>query len=266
MKKVILALILLMMFVSCGYASTRHPRSCGEITVSSAITALILTVIQWAGRGEDKHNEEEPHSSSSGQAPPPHGHDSFSSTEQSTYTEQDAVSQLVNLGLACIGRRSQYPNPYFTSAREAERHRAEYIFLRQLAGRYHDAEVRKVLAKHFMLFKEVCLYIAFSSLLKNDTELHIPVKEELNKRLTEGLGLASIVRRKDYMYAFSKAFYEEYKRTHDMAQALGYMFWSVAASKYPSWVQTAELHALMGLGGLLDIYTYTYSALKEELG
>ena len=116
-----------------------------------------------------------------------------------------------------------------------------------------------------MLFKETCLHFALSSILKGDTELHNLVKEELTTWLTKGIGLNGIVHRKDYLYAFSKAFYDEYKRSRDIARALSYMFWSVAADKYPNLAPSAELPQLMGYDGLLNVYKYICMALKREL-
>ena len=204
--------------------------------------------------------------SSSEQDQHQHGQGIFSSTEQAANPKQDIAKRLVCIGLASIGRKSQYPNPYLTSEREAERHRAEYPFLRQLAERYHDAEPRKVLAKHFMLFKETCLYIAFSLLLKNDAELHALVKKELSTWLTKGLSMIAAVRRKDYMYAFSKAFYDEYQRTHDLERTLSYTFWKVAADRYPDIVNHAELPALMRYQGLMSVYEYVKRTLAREFG
>ncbi len=111
--------------------------------------------------------------------PPPH--------EEAPRSHQDEAIKLANLGLACIGRKTKRTNLYLTPEREAERHKAEYIFLRQLAEKYRDAATRKVLAQHFMLFKEFCLHIIFSVVLKGDAELHKLVKDELHERLMEGL-------------------------------------------------------------------------------
>ena len=40
-----------------------------------------------------------------------------------------------------------------------------------------------------MLFKEFCLFIIFSVVLKGDTELHTLVRTELTERLTEDLDI-----------------------------------------------------------------------------
>lgn len=141
----------------------------------------------------------------------------------------------------------------FTPEREAKRHNAERHFLLQLAAKYKDPAARKVLAKHFMLYKEVCLFIIFATVLKNDQELHSLLKPELTKQLNEGLTMAAKVRRKEYMFAFSKAFYDEYQRT------LSFTFWSVLRDKHPQLV--SELSELTGLGA---IYQYVYGEVKRE--
>ena len=182
--------------------------------------------------------------------PPPH--------EEAPRSRQDEAIKLVNLGLACIGRKTKRTNLYLTPEREAERHRAEYTFLRQLAEKYLDAATRKVLAQHFMLYKETCLFIIFSVVLKGDAELHSLVRTELTERLTEGLDILTKTRRKQYMYAFSKAFYDAYQRTHNMERTLSYTFWSVLADKHPELGNTPKL---LGLG---VVYKYTYDALKNN--
>ena len=211
---------------------------------------------------------ETPPSSSKEQAVPPHEHKDFSSTETTETIhnpKQDIAKRLVCTGLACIGRKSQYPNPYLTPEREDIRHKAEYSFLRQLAQKYHDADARKLLAKHFMLYKEMLLSLTFSILLKKDAELHNLVKKELSIWLTKGLSADVAIRRKDYMYEFSKAFYDEYKRTKNLELALNYSFWQVAAERYPDIVSPAELPTLMRFSGLLDIYNYIHHTLEKEI-
>lgn len=183
--------------------------------------------------------------------PPPH--------EEAPRSRQDEAVKLVNLGLACIGRKTKRTNLYFTPEREAERHRAEYTFLRQLAEKYRDAATRKVLAQHFMLFKEFCLFIIFSVVLKGDTELHTLVRTELTERLTEDLDIMTKTRRKQYMFAFSKAFYDAYQRTHSMERTLSYSFWNVLAEKHP------ELLILQDISGIGAAYRYTYDVLKKQL-
>ena len=68
------------------------------------------------------------------------------------------------------------------------------------------------------------------------------------------------------MYAFSKAFYDEYQRTHDLERTLSYMFWQVAADRYPYIVPHAELPAMMRYHGLMSVYEYVHRTLAREFG
>ena len=181
------------------------------------------------------HPHSEPH-----EAPNPH--------------QQDAV-RLVGLGLAAIGRRTAQPNPYLTPEREAQRHNAERPFLLKLAPKYKDASARKVLAKHFMLYKEACLYIIFASLLKDNPKMHSLVKQELTKQLAEGLSAKALIRRKEYMFAFSRAFYDEYQRTRSVERVLSFMFCQVLRDKHPE-LGSEEI------GGLVELYRYVYEEVK----
>ena len=113
-----------------------------------------------------------------------------------------------------------------------------------------------------MLYKETCLYVIFSVVLKGNAELHSLIKDELTERLDEGLTIIAKTRRKQYMYAFSRAFYDEYQRTHNMERTLSYMFWSVLADKHPEIVSTYELSELMNMAGLGTVYKYSYDMLK----
>lgn len=184
--------------------------------------------------------------------PPPHSEPH----EAPNPHQQDAV-RLVGLGLAAIGRRTAQPNPYLTPEREAQRHNAERPFLLKLAPKYKDASARKVIAKHFMLYKEACLYIVFASLLKDNPELHGLVKQELTKQLSEGLSAQAKIRRKEYMFAFSRAFYDEYQRTRSVERVLSFMFWRVLQDKH------SELGS-EDMGGLAALYNYIYRAIKTQ--
>lgn len=180
-----------------------------------------------------------------------------------TDTQNTPAINLVNIGLACIGRKSKHTNPCLTPEHERARHEVEYTFLRQLADKYTDVEVRKVLAKHFMLYKETCLYIIYSVLLKGDTKLHGTVKTKLTECLIDGLTLDAKVQRKKYMYLFSKAFYDEYMRSHKLERTLSYTFWSVLAEKHPDLAPTKDLPSLMQVSGLDAIYRYEYETVKN---
>lgn len=254
MKKVLLALVLLITFASCGYAKTRQSPA---YKAASTLVTCVLLGLGSLVRNYFK-NKHKPKSQN-------FTYDTFTETTSKTDAKHTIATPLVCLGLACIGRKSQFFNPYLTPEREDIRHKAEYSFLRQLAQKYHDADARKVLAKHFMLYKEMLLSLTFSILLKKDAELHDLVKKELSIWLTKGLYMASAVKRKEYMYEFSKAFYDEYKRTKNLELTLNYSFWQVAAERYPDIVSPAELSTLMRFSGLFDIYKHIHMTLKKEI-
>ncbi len=274
MKKFILVLMLLLLLPSCGYARVRgRVRSFGEIAVSTLIAEVILGTVAWIGYYWKRKNKNEQTSlgpsisekdsdnsirtepSAVSSVAPTVEHtalpaDTHSSPDQDNFTHtQDSHSlKLVSVGLASIGRKTNRTNPYFTPERDTERHKAEYTFLHQLAERYTDTETRKILAKHFML-----IYI-----LKGEAKLHEAVSKLLTERLTDSLTMAAKVHRKEYMLLFSKAFYEEYMRSHDLGRTLSYTFWSVLAEKHP------ELSGASDIFGLIAIYKYTHEAVKLE--
>ncbi len=183
-------------------------------------------------------------------SPPPH-----SEPHEAPNQHQQTAVRFVRLGLAAIGRKTVQPNPYFTPEREAQRHDVERPFLLKLAAKYKDASTRTVLAKHFMLYKEACLYIVFASMLKDNPELHSIVKQELTKQLSEELSAKALICRKEYMFAFSRAFYDEYQRTRSIERVLSFMFWSVLQDKHPE----LESEELSGLG---QVYRYVYETVK----
>ena len=190
-------------------------------------------------------------------SPPPH-----SKQHEAPNLHQQAAIRLVSIGLATIGRKTVQPNPYLTPAQEAQRHNAERPFLLQLAAKYKDASARKVLAKHFMLYKEACLYIIFASLLKDNHELHGIIKVELTKQLSEGLDAKALIRRKDYMYAFSRAFYNEFQRSRSVERVLSFMFWSVLREKHPELGTECPLNS----NCLVAIYKYCHTVIQTMKG
>ena len=84
-----------------------------------------------------------------------------------------------------------------------------------------------------MLYKEACLYIIFASLLSDNPELHGLVKQELTKQLSDGLSAKVLIRRKEYMFSFPRAFYDEFQRTPSVERVPSVMFWSVLQDKNP---------------------------------
>lgn len=187
---------------------------------------------------------------------------SFSGDTQNQVYNRDAlIYRLVNVGLSSIGRKTQEINVYINDDGKQKRRLVERPFLKQLATKYQDERQRKTLSKHFMLYKEMCLYVIYASVLKDDNGLHDLVKDELKERLSSGLSVASVKWRDDYVYKFSRAFYDEYRRSRDLSRTLSYTFWSVASEKYPEIVRASELPELMQYGGLVEIYRYSYKAI-----
>ncbi|MBQ4402031.1 MAG: hypothetical protein II832_07690 [Synergistaceae bacterium] len=135
-------------------------------------------------------------------------------------------ARLVGIALAHIGRPTQSPNPYLTPSQTEARHQVERPFLRLLSERYKDAGERKAMAQHFMLYKEMTLFVIFAMVLGKDKGLHATVRTMLKARLSEGLPQEVISRRNERWRTMSEKFYESYTRTHDIAGTLEYVFWN----------------------------------------
>ncbi len=58
------------------------------------------------------------------------------------------------------------------------------------------------------------------------------------------------------MFAFSRAFYNEYQRTHSVERVLSFMFCQVLQDKHP------ELES-EDMGGLGQVYRYVYETVKN---
>ena len=144
-------------------------------------------------------------------------------------SQQYKAFKLISLGLAAIGRKTVQPNPYLTQELEAQRHNAER-----------------------------------PSLLKSNPELHGFVKQELTKQLSEGLSAKALIRRKEYMFAFSRAFYDEFQRTRNVESVLGFMFWRVLQDKHPE-LGSEELE-IMKISGLSAIYQYCQTVMQTMKG
>ena len=184
--------------------------------------------------------------------------------EDFTNLYTDIANKLLEIGLARIGRKTTEPNEYLNSALDAERKAVERPFLRILANRYRTDEQRKILAKHFMLFKEMCLFISYHAILKDDTELHETVKTKLKRRLTAGMPLNAMSLRNKYWYELSKKFYEEYSRSQSMPDALTFSFWRTAVEKYPSFVNVSDMPERESREAIFEIFEYSYRAIEAE--
>lgn len=172
----------------------------------------------------------------------------------------DIADTLIDIGLAHIGRTTALDNPYITPEQTQARHNAERPFLKLLSERYTDAQTRKALSHHFMLYKEVTLFMIFASVLRNDKPLHTKVQRKLKIRLSLGLPSKVIVKCNDYRRKLSEKFYESYTRTKDLAGTLDYTFWSVL----PERIKGEDFADLVGNGYLMQIFNYTREAIAQK--
>ncbi|MBQ6664092.1 MAG: hypothetical protein IJM68_00750 [Synergistaceae bacterium] len=167
------------------------------------------------------------------------------------------AARLVNIGLAHIGRITQSSNPCLTPEQTEARHRVERPFLTLLADRYKDGATRKELARHFMVYKEMTLFMIYATVLKKDATLHAKVRTKLKGRLSLGLP-TSVVRKRDELWrSLSEKFYESYTRTKDMGGTLEYVFWSTLPERL-------RLGDVFGGEYLKQIFEYSREAIVRE--
>ena len=172
----------------------------------------------------------------------------------------DIADTLIDIGLAHIGRTTARINHYITPELTQARHNIERPFLKLLAERYTDTQTRKALSRHFMLYKEVTLFMIFASVLRNDKPLHTKVQRKLKIRLSLGLPSKVIAKRNEYWRKLSEIFYESYTRTHDLAGTLDYTFWSVL----PERIKCENFADLVSNGYLMQIFNYTRNSVAQE--
>ena len=120
---------------------------------------------------------------------------------------------------------------------------------------------RMILSKHFMLYKEVSLFIIYAILLKGDTKIHEKVKAELTGRLSYGVSEEELRQRDAYWYELSRKFYDEYMRTQNINVALNYCFWEVLKERNPEMVSASDVSNDYGLS---RIYRYVYETVSTE--
>ena len=164
---------------------------------------------------------------------------------------------LIDIGLAHIGRKTAYDNQYLTPELTAERHNIEHTFIQALAQTFTDEKTRSGLSRHFMLYKELTLFIVFNMVLKKDKELHTKIQSKLKEHLSLGLSADTLKKRNDYWRKLSQKFHESYTRTHDMAGTLEYTFWSILPESIKS-------KGIFGRENLYNIFLYIYNAVEQE--
>ena len=174
--------------------------------------------------------------------------------------EPDTADTLIDIGLAHIGRITALDNPYITPEQTQSRHNVERPFLQMLSERYMDNDTRKALARHFMLYKEVTLFVIFAMVLKNDKPLLTKIHNRLKVLLSQGLPSKVIASRNEYWHKLSEKFHENYIRTHDLATTLDYVFWSVL----PENLKGEGFADLTGNGYLKQIFDYAREAIAQE--
>lgn len=194
------------------------------------------------------------------QLPEPPHRETYREPEPTQTPLHDTADTLVDIGLAHIGRITAHSNAYITPEQTQSRHNAEHPFTKLLAERYTDANTRKALARHFILYKEVTLFVIFAMVLKNDKPLLIKIQSKLKVRLSLGLPSKTIASRNEYWRKLSDKFNESYTRTKDLAKTLDYVFWSVLPEKLKGvWVKELD-----GSSHLLGIFNYSLKAIEHE--
>ena len=199
---------------------------------------------------------------------PPNYAGTFSTTTDNindfTNLYDDIAAKLIAIGLSRIGRKTSEPNSHLNSAIDEERKAIERPFLRILAQRYRTDEQRKTLAKHFMLFKEMCLFISYHAILRDDEELHEKVKTELRRTLTDGQPLNAKSLRNKYWYELSKNFYKAYSRSRNMPEALSYSFWRTLSEQHQEFEDVSGSPELARDKAIFEIFSYSYKAIEAE--
>ena len=174
--------------------------------------------------------------------------------------QPDTADTLIDIGLAHIGRITALDNLYITPEQTQSRHNVERPFLQMLSERYMDNNTRKTLARHFMLYKEVTLFVIFAMVLKNDKPLLTKIHNRLKVLLSQGLPSKVIASRNEYWHKLSEKFNESYIQTHDLATTLDYVFWSVL----PENLKGEGFADLTGNGYLKQIFDYAREAIAQE--
>ena len=175
-----------------------------------------------------------------------------------------SMAELTAIGLASIGRKTHSLNRYLTVESTEERRRVERPFLRVIADKYRDEGQRKLLTRHFMLYKETTLFIIYASVLRADKQLHMQVQTELKKQLSLGLSAEVQKKRNDYWNRILRKFYDRYQQTGQTNDALNYSFWSVLSEEKPEYFPMESAAEFLGNNFLYDIFRYSYEGVERE--
>ena len=199
---------------------------------------------------------------------------SQSNSQGTSYIFEDASSKsrppdetpeqrLMSIGLASIGRKTRMMNKYMTAEQIEMRRRIEYPFLKVLADRYKDEKQRKILSRHFMLFKEMCLFISLGVILRDKKREHERIKIDLTHRLSEGLTVQAREWRDDYWRILTKNFYDRYTENKDIGQSLSQSFWGTLSMKYPEILITEDI-VMQSAVRIQEIFRYIYGSMMKE--
>lgn len=185
------------------------------------------------------------------------------SSSQSRTPDETPEQRLMNIGLASIGRKTKIMNKYMTAERIEMRRRTEYPFLKLIADKYKDENERKILSKHFMLFKEMCLFIAIGVILRAKKSEHERVKADLTHRLSDGLTVQVRSWRDEYWRTLTKNFYDSYTASDDIELSLSKSFWGTLSYKY-SYILVTEDTVIQSAVRLNEIFRYIYGVISKE--
>ena len=186
------------------------------------------------------------------------------STTDNITSEEDIVNKLICIGLAHVGRKTQYNNKYLTNEITIERVSVEKPFLDLLKHKFTNDKQRKIIQDNFMLFKETCLYMIYDVVLGNDKQLFERIKIELQSILSKELFLYGIRSRQEYSTIFKGKFYDKFSKTENMNKSLRFAFWSTLAAKYPDWITLQGIADILNNDYLFRIFKYSYTAIEAE--
>lgn len=176
----------------------------------------------------------------------------------------DTAEGLMAIGLAHIGRKTHSFNSYLTVESTEERRKVERPFLRVIADKYRDEGQRKLLARHFMLYKETTPFIIYASVLRADKQLHMQVQIELKKQLSLGLSAEVQKKRNDYWNRILRKFYDRYQQTGQTKDALNFSFWSVLSEEKHEYFPMESAAEFLGNNFLYEIFRYSYEGVERE--
>lgn len=195
-------------------------------------------------------------------------HDAFISYQSSTtdfeeYYNQQTANMLVDFGLAIIGRKTQEYNMFYTQKSKELSRMSEEPFLKMLFENFKDNKRRSILLKHFMEFKEVCLFKIFMIILKNDQKLRTVISRILSKKLFKDMSPLEIKEKKEYQSLLSEHFNKAFMSTKEITLAIERAFWDTLIEKYSDlFTQNDSLGLLMN-DYLYDIFQNIYDLVKN---